>query len=420
MEKRESYVKQIKDKFRLYPICAVLGPSAVGKRTLAEQFAKQHFNGDAHFFDLQKFADRDRLKNPMLALSSVKEQLIVIDEIQKLPSLFPILRVLADQTRGLSGGGMEGKSFLILGSVSKRLLDRSSEALTGRIGYVNLSPFALTEVANSERLWLRGGLPNSYLAESDEDSYEWREDYIDKFLNRDLPSLGFRIPAEQLHRFMIMLAHYHGKVFNASAIGAALKVSGQTAQRYLDILAETFMIRILKPYAATNIKKRQVKSSKVYYRDSGIFNQLTNITTREKLFLYPDIGHFWEGYALEQIIRLFQVKSKDCYFWGVHSSAEIDLIIDRPKEGLMLGFEFKFGDYPEITDSMTKALKYLKLDHIGIIYPGDMIFPLNDEATIVAYGLQSITTGKFQRYFKFPEFLPAFERELYLNEELED
>ncbi len=199
-----------------------------------------------------------------------------------------------------------------------------------------------------------------------------------------------------MYRFWILLAHYHGKIFNASSLGNALKISDKTSQRYLNVLHETSMVRVLQPYVATNLKKRQVKSPKVYYRDSGILNQLRKIATLEKLYLDPEIGALWKGYALEEIIRLFQAKQKDCYFWAVHSSAEIDLIIDRPKEDLLLGFEFKFGDYPEVTNSMNTAIKDHKLDHLGVIYPGDMIFPLNDEATIVAYRIKSIVSGKFQ------------------------
>lgn len=374
---RTSYLEQIKNHFRVQPICAILGPRQVGKTTLARQFAAE-YSGKVEFFDLENPIHLASLETPMLTLSKYADCLVVIDEIQRRPDLFPILRVLVDDPE-------KKYYFLILGSASRDLIHQSSETLAGRIGYIELPPFTLFEVNNSDALLIRGGFPRSYLAESDEDSFLWREGYISTFLERDLPSLGFDVPARMMHRFWMMLCFYHGQTFNASEIGNSLMLSDKTVTKYLDILAGTFMIRILQPWFE-NIKKRQTKTPKIYFRDSGIFNTLSSIHSITELAKTPKIGPLWEGFALEEVISCLQIKSNDCYFWSTYNEAELDLFAF--KNGKRLGFEFKYSDNPKITKSMNVALEDLKLDHLYVIFPGKMMFPMSDKIT--ACGLDAL------------------------------
>lgn len=392
--KRERFLKNIHDNLRRYPICALLGPRQVGKTTLAEYYADTYFPGKAHFIDLEKPEDLARLQNPMLTLSKIEEPLIVIDEIQRRPDLFPILRVLADQTRGLGREGTKKRSFLILGSASRNLLKQSSESLTGRIGYLELTPFSLFEVKDSDRLWMRGGFPQAYLAENERDSYIFRQGYIRTFLEQDVPNLGFRIPPDVLRRFWNMLAFYHGQTFNGTQIAHSLMLTGKTVRSYLDILVSTFMIRSLTPWKE-NINKRQVSSPKVYFRDSGILNALVGIPDKNALQVFPGLGAHWEGFVIEEIIRVFQATPDECFFWATHGDAELDLLI--VKDGKRIGFEVKYTDFPRTTKSMHSALKDLRLDSLGIVYPGTAIFQLTDKIT--AYGLETIVTGEFQKQF---------------------
>lgn len=319
----------------------------------------------------------------MLALSSLSDMLIVIDEIQRKPELFTVLRVLVDQEE-------KKRKFLILGSASRDLIKQSSETLAGRIGYLELPPFSLAEVHDSQRLWVRGGFPRSYLALSDADSYFWRQQYIATFLERDVPALGFSIPPEQLRRFWMMLAHYHGQIFNASELARSLAISEHVVRRYLDILAGTFMIRVLYPWYE-NLSKRQVKSPKIYFRDSGILHTLQGVSDYTHLQTYHKLGSFWEGFALEEVVRTLRVDSQDCYFWSTHADAELDLLI--VKNGKRLGFEFKYSDAPRTTKSMHNVLHDLHLDYFAVVYPGREIFPLTER--IMAVGLETIATGEF-------------------------
>jgi len=301
--KREKYLQDIIAQFRVHPICAILGPRQVGKTTLAHLFVEQHFAGDAYFFDLENKEDLARLDNPMLAFRSISQTLIVIDEIQLRPELFPTLRVFVDEFRiplGIHGPSdtIQKKQFLILGSASRDLIRQSSETLAGRIGYIELPPFSLAEVHNTERLWMRGGFPHAYLAETEDDSYLWRQDYIKTFLERDIPSLGFDVPAAQMKRFWLMLTHYHGQIFNASEIGRSMGISDHMVRKHLDILAGTFMVRVLLPWFE-NLSKRQVRAPKLYFRDSGILHALTEITDCDRLYRNPKLGAFWEGFALQ-------------------------------------------------------------------------------------------------------------------------
>ncbi len=385
--KRSIYLGDIEKLFRVHPICAILGPRQVGKTTLAKMYLKKT-GQDAYFFDLENPLDLERMENPMLTLSAVSNQLIIIDEIQRKPELFPILRVLVDQEE-------EKRKFLILGSASRDLIRQSSETLAGRIGYLELSPFSLFEVKKSAQLWLRGGLPRSYLAQRDSDSYLWRRNYISTFLERDIPLLGFNIPAQQLRRFWVMLANYHGQVFNSFEIGTSLGISSHTVRKYLDILVGTFMVRSL-PAWFENLKKRQVKAPKIYFRDSGVLNTLLDINSEKKLYENPKLGSFWEGFALEEVIRTVQATQEECYFWATHADAELDLLI--MKNGKRMGFEFKYVDAPKITKSMRIAQNDLKLDSLVVVYPGKEVFPLDEG--IMACGLETIATGEFMKSIK--------------------
>ncbi|HLJ31450.1 MAG TPA: ATP-binding protein [Candidatus Babeliales bacterium] len=390
--KREKYLDAITAQFRIHEVCALLGPRQVGKTTLAKMYVEKHFHNNAHFFDLENPADLERLENPMLALQSVSEQLIVIDEIQLRPNLFPILRVLVDATRtpldekNTHTSDKRKKKFLILGSASRELIRQSSETLAGRIGYIELPPFSLSEVQDTNRLWLRGGFPNSYLASNEHDSFIWRQNYIKTFLEQDIPNLGFDIPAVQMRRFWLMLVHYHGQTFNASEIGRSLGVSDHTVRKYLDILAGTFMIRELLPWFE-NLHKRQVKSPKIYFRDSGILYALMGLSTKEELYHHPRLGAFWEGFALEEVIAMFNAAPEECYFWATQANAELDLLII--KNGERIGFEVKYSDAPKVTKSMRIALTDLNLDHLIVVYPGKQSYPL--DTNITAYGLEAIS-----------------------------
>lgn len=381
MFKREHFLEKIKQNLRIHSVCAILGPRQVGKTTLARLFVETE-NKDARFFDLENAVDIARLENPITALSSDPEKLIVIDEIQMRPDIFTVIRVLADEQK-------HKRKFLILGSASRDLIRQSSETLAGRIGFIELFPFALYETKNTNLLWLRGGFPLSYLAQNDADSFLWRQNYISTFLERDLPNLGFNIPPQQLRRFWLMLAHYHGQIFNASEIARSLGVSDHTVRRYLDILSGTFMIRVLTPWFE-NLQKRQVKSPKIYFRDSGILNALLNIKTGEELETYPKLGSFWEGFALEEVIKFYDLRNEECFFWATQANAEIDLFVF--KDGKRLGFEFKYADVPKITKSMQIALEDLKLDHITVVYPGTQSFSLSKN--ISALGLSDLILQK--------------------------
>lgn len=370
---RERYLQEIALQFRVHPVCALLGPRQVGKTTLAKMYAQKFHNNNAAFFDLENPVDLLRLENPMLAISNIIETLIVIDEVQLRPDLFQILRVIVDKDR-------EKHRFLILGSASRDLIKQSSETLAGRIGYIELNPLSLFEVSDSNKLWLRGGFPLSYLAQTTEDSFQWRKNYITTFLERDLPALGFPIPPMLIRRFWMMLAHYHGKTINYSDMAKSLMISDNTVRRYVDILAGTFMIRILYSWYE-NISKRQVKSPKIYFRDSGILNALLGIETFEQIQTNPQLGSFWEGYALEEILRYLQATSPEqAFFWATQAHAELDLLILYKTK--KIGFEFKYADAPSTTRSMHSAIKDLNLDHLFVIYPGDKIFPLTDKITV--------------------------------------
>jgi uncharacterized protein len=373
---RKKYINRIENEFKVHPAVALLGPRQVGKTTLAQAFIKKQDKSKVQYFDLENPGDLNRLSEPMLLFEGVTSTLIVIDEIQRRPELFPILRVLIDQKKK--------NRFLILGSASRDLIRQSSESLAGRIGYIEVTPFSLAEVKNAKKLWLQGGMPLSFLAKTEEASITWRNGYISTFLERDIPALGFQIPPLHLRRFWMMLAHYHGQIVNASELGRSLGLSDHTIKRYIDILVGTFMIRILPPWFE-NIGKRQVKSQKMYFCDSGILHALIGISGWDELEIYPRLGSFWEGFALEEVIQQLEVQREECFFWATQGGAELDLLIF--KNGKRLGFEFKYTDSPKITPSMKIALEDLKLHHLWVVIPGKQTYPLSHQITV--HGLES-------------------------------
>lgn len=382
--RRISVLEQIAFEFEVNPVVAILGPRQCGKTTAAKSYIEQ-LGGipPKNYFDLENSRDIERLRDPLLALSSLTG-LIVIDEIQYVKELFPTLRVLVDD-KSLN------QRYLILGSASGELMHESSETLAGRISYVELTPFTVPETGNINQLWARGGFPKSYLAKDDLVSQAWRKSFIKTFLERDIPKLGINIPSENLRRFWMMLAHYHGGIFNASEIAGALGLSDKTVKHYADILSATFMIRQLKPWRI-NIAKRQVKSPKIYIRDSGIFHSLSGIHNRDDLLLHPKLGASWECFALEEIIRFHKAESEDCYFWATHQGAELDLLIVQ--NGKRLGFEVKYSSSPKVTKSMRIVNEDLKLDSLTVIYPGDVDYPLVN--SINAMGLENYLRTKLE------------------------
>jgi uncharacterized protein len=374
---RKQFLHAISDRFQVATVVALLGPRQSGKTTLARQFAASEgvpFNDALNYFDLEDPAHLERLATPKLALESLRG-LVVIDEIQHRPDLFPILRLLVDREK-------QPARFLILGSASRDLIRQGSETLAGRIAFVEVTPFSLTETGSetTEVLWLRGGFPPSFLASSDHASWLWREAYLKTFLERDIPALGIQIPAATLRRFWMMLAHYHGQQFNASELGKSMGVADTTVSRYLDILTGTFMVRRLSPWFE-NIKKRQIKAPKIYLRDSGILHRLIGIPNMEQMVTHPKLGASWEGFALEHVIRASGVSEEEVYYWGVHNQAELDLLLFR--EGKRLGFEIKYTDTPRVTSSQRSALEHLGLDLLTIVCPGNADYRLDDKIRVL-------------------------------------
>ncbi len=345
-------------------VVALIGPRQCGKTTLARQFVPPT---SPNYFDLEDPFSLARLDQPMTALQDL-QGLVVIDEIQRRPELFPVLRVLADRAP-LSA------RFLILGSASPELLRQSSESLAGRISIVNMSGFSLDEVgANAQNLlWRRGGYPLSFTAPTENASVEWRKDFVRTFLERDIPQFGFNIPSTSLFRFWSLLAHYHAQVWNVAEAARTLNVGETTARRYIDLLQDLFMVQLLQPWYA-NLGKRQVKSPKVYIRDTGLLHYLLGIRTEQELLLHPRSGASWEGYVIEEVIKA--TNPDETYFWGTHSGAELDLLII--KDGKRIGIECKRVDAPRLTPSMRAALTDLELAKLLVIYPGPHAYPLTD------------------------------------------
>jgi len=366
---RPEPLSQIEASFKVHPVTALLGPRQCGKTTLARFMAEKSLST---FFDLENPVDLQRLSAPMQTLNDLSG-LVVIDEVQRKPELFELLRVIVDRPD-------QNARFLLLGSASLNLIKSVSESLAGRIGFVDLGGFQLWEAGAEcrDRLWIRGGFPKAFLADSDESSIQWRESFIRTFLERDIPQLGITIAAETLRRFWTMVAHYHAQVWNAAEFARALGTSENTARRYLDILSGAYMIRVLPPWFE-NVKKRQVKAPKIYIRDTGLLHSLLQISTRTDLQGHPKIGASWEGFALEQIISVLQ--TRDAYFWATHAGAELDCMITL--KGKRHGFEFKYADAPGRTRSMQIAIEDLGLEHMWVIYPGKQKYKLDSKITVI-------------------------------------
>ena len=362
---RPEFLEEIESSIRNNPVTAIMGPRQCGKTTLARAIAQAI---ESTIFDLEDPADFDLLSETPKIILQQQKGLVILDEIQRIPELFPLLRVLADETDSF-------RKFLILGSSSPELIQKSSESLAGRIGFVHLTGFKLHEIGseNLERLWQRGGFPRSYLAPDEPQSFSWRENFIQTFLERDISNYGFNIPPVTLRRFWLMLAHYHGQIWNGAEFARSMGVSEPTVKRYLDILTGTFMIRQLQPWYE-NIKKRQVKAPKVYIRDSGILHALLGV---EKNGLYTHIksGASWEGFVIEQLLS--KLKSRDFFYWRTHSGTELDLMVI--KNGKKLGFEVKFSETPKITRSMLSAVDDLRLDKLFLVYKGQREFLLDEK-----------------------------------------
>ena len=364
---RPEAVSGITRSFRVHPATALFGPRQCGKTTLAHMIAEHEPH---EYFDLENPVDMRRLSQPLRTLEKL-EGLVVIDEVQRRPDLFEILRVLVDRPDNSA-------RFLLLGSVSTKMVKGVSESLAGRIGFVDLSGFDLTEVGSNqmESLWVRGGFPVSFLAEDNAASSDWRSNFIRTFLERDIPQLGISIPAETLRRFWTMVAHYHGQIWNAAEFARSLGTSENTARRYLDILAGAYMVRILPPWFE-NIRKRQVKAPKIYIRDSGILHSLLHLINLGDLQGHPKIGASWEGFAIEHVIGA--LKARETYFWATHAGAELDLMVTL--KGKRYGFEFKYADAPGRTRSMHIALNDLNLQHLWVVYPGKQEYALHENIT---------------------------------------
>lgn len=376
---RSAYLEAIHRVFKGHPICALLGPRQCGKTTLARQYI-DHQKRPIHYYDLEDPDDLMVFENPKLVLEHLTG-LVVIDEIQRCPNLFLYLRVLVDRNKDIQ--------LLILGSASQDLIRQSSESLAGRIDYIEITPFSLNEGDFGRELWIRGGYPKSMLAADEQISFDWRKSYIRTFLERDIPSFGFNINPQLIRRFWIILCDYHGNVFNASEIGRALDLDHKTTKRYLDILTGSFMIRQLQPWFA-NIPKRQVKSSKIYFRDSGIYHTLLNISNDESLITSRKVGASWEGFALEQITQLMHSDARDCFFWSAQSGGEIDLLIVENNK--KTAFEFKYTSRPTITKSMHIAMTALELEKMTVIIPGKAHYFLSE--SIEVWGLEAYRPEK--------------------------
>ena len=377
MISRPGPVARVRAAFSVHPIVALTGPRQCGKTTLARHLAAQAPRST--YFDLEAAVDRRRLTAPEQTLGRLAD-LVVIDEVQRLPALFETLRVLVDRPRNRA-------RFLLLGSASPALVKGVSESLAGRVGLVDLAGFELGEVggvggAAWRELWLRGGFPRSYLAPDRAASGLWRDNFVRTFLERDIPQLGISVPAETLRRFWTMIAHYHGQVWNGAEFARAIGATQATARRYLDILAGVFMVRVLPPWFA-NLKKRQVKAPKVYLRDAGLLHTLLGLTEEDELAGHPKVGASFEGFAIEQVLAALDAGHP--HYWATHGGAELDLLIDR--RGARHGFECKLADAPGTTRSMHAALADLGLDHLWVLYPGAETYPLDDRITVLPAAL---------------------------------
>jgi predicted AAA+ superfamily ATPase len=371
---RPRLVGEIEARLRDYPVVALIGMRQSGKTTLAREIAARR-RGPTHVFDLEDDRDLARLREPIVALESLRG-LVVLDEIQHLGDVFRSLRVLADRPRTPC-------RFLVLGSASGDLLGQSAESLAGRIAYVHVGGLALDEVgpARLDHLWLRGGLPRSLLAHSDAASREWRQNYVRTFLERDVPQLGIGIPAATLRRFWTMLAHWHGQIWNGSSFGSSFGVSHTTVRRYLDALTDALVVFQLQPWFE-NVGKRQVKTPKIYLSDSGLLHTLLQIDSRAALLGHPKVGASWEGTMLTQTVQCLGAEPEERFFWSTHAGAELDLFVIRGRQ--RIGVELKHTSMPALTPSMRIAMRDLRLDRLYVVHAGKETFPMGDRVTAVA------------------------------------
>jgi len=363
----------LESRLKAFKVVAILGPRQCGKTTLARQFARGQPPGKVTWFDLENPADLAKLDQPMMALEPTRG-VVILDEIQRRPDLFPVLRVLVDRPAPAR--------YLILGSASPDLLRQSSETLAGRITFMELGGFSLDNLPAGQirKLWMRGGFPPAYLARSNQVSFQWRQDFITTFLERDIPNLGIRIPSPRLRRFWMMLSHYHGQVFNSSAVGRSLMVSDTAARHYLDVLTQTFLVRQVHPWFY-NTRKRLVKHPKIYLRDSGLLHALLDVRSEEDLHSHPRLGASWEGFALEQIVQHLGLREHEVFFWGVHTGGELDMVF--PRRGRRWGVELKFQDAPRMTSSMQSALGELELARLWVVYPGKESYGLAKNVRVI-------------------------------------
>ncbi len=366
---RPEVLRRIRRALTRARVVALIGPRQCGKTTLARQLLSVR---SPNYFDLEDPTSLAQLVEPMTALGRLRG-LVVIDEVQHRPDLFPILRVLADR-RPLPA------RFLVLGSASPDLLQQASESLAGRLETIALSGFSLAEVGapGLARHWERGGFPLAFLARSSTDSLVWRRQFVQTFLERDVPQLGVNVPAPTLLRFWTMLAHYHGQVWNAAEPARSLGTSEPTVRRYLDLLTGLFMVRKLQPWHQ-NVAKRQVKAPKVFLRDSGLLHGLLSIRTEAELLAHPKCGASWEGYAVEEVLKAAQ--PDEAYYWATYQGAEIDLLLFHG--GKRLGVEIKRADAPALTSSMRIAFADLQLDRLTVLYPGSRRYPLAEGIDVI-------------------------------------
>ncbi len=361
-------MKRLHSLLKVFPVTAILGPRQAGKTFLAKHLRHEHY------FDLENPQDAVRLENPKLALEDLTG-LIVIDEVQRHKDLFKVLRHLVDKN--------PKQRYLVLGNASGDLLKQSAESLAGRIGYYHLGGFSVPDVGakNVKKLWLRGGLPRSFLSRNDSESFLWLSNYISTFLERDIPQLGITIPSHTLRKFWLMLSHYHGCILNYSELARSFGISDMTVRKYIDILQETFMIRVLPPWHA-NIGKRIVKSPKLYIRDSGVFHSLLSLENFGQLSVHNKVGASWEGFALECVLKSLYKKSEEFFFYHTHSGAEMDLF--WREKGKNWGVEFKYSDAPKMTRSIYSAMNDLKLSYLWLIYPGKQSYKLEKNVTVTS------------------------------------
>lgn len=367
---RSGYLDRLATATRRAPVTSLLGPRQCGKTTIARQFAATRH---ATFFDLESEQDVRRLTNPELVLGAL-DGLVVIDEVQRMPRLFNVLRVLADRPDART-------RFLILGSAAPGIVQGVSESLAGRVEFIDMAGFDLRETGTPawRTLWLRGGLPRSFLAPTDDDSHSWRRAFIRTFLERDIPQLGITIPAAALERFWTMLAHWHGQTWNASGLGRSIAASDKTVRGYLDLLTGAFMVRQLQPWYE-NVAKRQVKAPKVYLRDTGLLHALLGIRNESDLFGHPRVGPSWEGFVIEQILTV--LNPDQAWFWATHGGGELDLLVMHG--GHRLGFEVKFNEAPKVGAQMRNPAATLGLDHLFVVCPTNKTYQADREVTVLA------------------------------------